>query len=76
MGFGSGDESEQQRESVSADDEDAAVTVHENAYEGEISVETGSSTDDLLGRLQEIKERTEEQVALEPAYPFSLRRVG
>ena len=57
MGFGSYDESEQQHRNQSADDdEDAAVTVHENDYEGSVTVESDASTDDLLGQLQEIKE--------------------
>ncbi len=42
------------------DDEDAAVNVHENEYEGDMTVETGGSTDDLLGQLQDIKENKEE----------------
>ncbi|RQH00081.1 DUF5786 family protein [Natrarchaeobius oligotrophus] len=57
MGFGSYDESEQQHQTQDTeDDEDAAVNVHEHEYEGSISVETGGSTDDLLGQLQDIKE--------------------
>ena len=61
MGFGSYDESEQQRQDVNNDeDEDAMVNVHENDYEGEMTVETGSSTDDLLGKLQEIKENKDD----------------
>lgn len=57
MGFGSYDESEQRHETQDTeDDEDAAVTVHEHEYEGTVSVETGGSTDDLLGQLQDIKE--------------------
>lgn len=57
MGFGSYDESEQQQQDVGdEDDEDAAVNVHENDYEGEMTVETGGSADDLIGQLQDIKE--------------------
>ncbi|ELY49104.1 DUF5786 family protein [Natronorubrum bangense] len=62
MGFGSYDESEQQQQNVSdEDDEDAAVNVHENDYEGEMTVETGDSTDNLIGQLQEIKENKESE---------------
>ncbi|WP_240756944.1 DUF5786 family protein [Natronorubrum bangense] len=61
-GFGSYDESEQQQQNVSdEDDEDAAVNVHENDYEGEMTVETGDSTDNLIGQLQEIKENKESE---------------
>ncbi|MFC6719057.1 DUF5786 family protein [Natrialbaceae archaeon GCM10025810] len=61
MGFGSYDESEQQQQDVGGeDDDDAAVNVHEHEYEGDVTVETGGSTDDLLGQLQEIKENKEE----------------
>lgn len=64
MGFGSYDESEQQQQDMGdEDDEDAAVNVHENDYDGEMTVETGDSPDELLGQLQEIKanKETEEE---------------
>ncbi len=61
MGFGSYDESEQQQQAAADDgDDDAAVNVHENDYDGEMTVETGTSTDDLLGQLQEIKADNED----------------
>ncbi|NUE02958.1 death domain-associated protein [Halorubraceae archaeon YAN] len=61
MGFGSYDESEQQRQDVNTDaDEDAAVNVHENDHDGQMTVESGASTDDLLGQLQEIKDSKKE----------------
>ncbi|WP_148680525.1 DUF5786 family protein [Halovivax ruber] len=60
MGFGSYDESEQQQPEMSDEDEDAAVSVHENDHDGEMTVETGASTDDLIGQLQEMKETDEE----------------
>ncbi|MFC3959250.1 DUF5786 family protein [Halovivax cerinus] len=57
MGFGSYDESEQQQPDVSdEDDEDAAVNVHEHEHDGDMTVETGASTDELLGQLQDIKD--------------------
>lgn len=60
MGFGSYDESEQQRQSRDTSaDEDAAVNLHENEYDGSISVETGDSTEALLGQLQDIKANKE-----------------
>lgn len=41
---------------VDSDDEDATVDVHERDYEGEMTVETAGSTEDLLGRLQQREE--------------------
>ncbi|ELY39012.1 DUF5786 family protein [Natronorubrum tibetense] len=62
MGFGSYDESEQQQQNVDDEDaEDTAVNVHENEYEGEMTVETGGSADELIGQLQEIKEKKEDE---------------
>ncbi len=61
MGFGSYDESEQ--ESPSQDDEDKGegVTVHENDHDGEVSFESEASTDDLVGRLQEMKDDEDDE---------------
>jgi len=61
MGFGSYDESEQERQNAdtSADDTEA-VNVHENDYNGSVSVESDASTDELLGQLQDIKETDKE----------------
>ena len=57
MGFGSYDESEQKHQTQDTDeDEEAAVNVHENTHEGTMTTETGASTDDLLGQLQDIKD--------------------
>ena len=56
MGFGSYDESEQREQDYSDDDEDAVVSVHGSDYEGTMSVDTSGSTDDLIGRLQDIKD--------------------
>ncbi|WP_135364276.1 DUF5786 family protein [Halosimplex halophilum] len=61
MGFGSYDESEQENQNVDADDDDSeAVTVHENDHEGEVTFETDASTDDLVDRLADIKDSSEE----------------
>ncbi|MWV65763.1 death domain-associated protein [Halorubrum sp. JWXQ-INN 858] len=54
MGFGSYDESEQQDQTVDTDD-DAAVNVHENDHDGDVSFESDLSTDDLVGQLQDMK---------------------
>lgn len=59
MGFGSYDESEQ--ENQERDDEDVeAVNVHENDHEGEVSFESEASTEDLVGRLAEMKDDGDE----------------
>lgn len=58
MGFGSYDESEQEKQqSESSVDEDDAVNVHEGAHEGEVSYETEASSDELLDQLQDIKDK-------------------
>jgi len=56
MGFGSYDESEQKDQSVDEDDDSEAVNVHEEDHEGEVSFESEESTEDLVGRLQEMKD--------------------
>lgn len=55
MGFGSYDESEQQDQSNDID-EDSAVNVHENDHHGEISFDSDASQDELLDKLDEIKQ--------------------
>ncbi|ELY41122.1 MULTISPECIES: DUF5786 family protein [Natronorubrum] len=54
MGFGSYDESEQQE--VDADFDDDTVQSGENSHDGSIEFENGASSDELLDRLQEIKD--------------------
>lgn len=54
MGFGSYDESEQQDQEIDAD-EDSGVDV-DGGDEGEMSFESGASTDDLVNQLQDIKD--------------------
>jgi hypothetical protein len=56
MGFGSYDESEQQRRNANAtEDESEGVTVREHDHEGTVEFETDVPTSDLLGRLKEMK---------------------
>jgi hypothetical protein len=55
MGFGSYDESEQQDQNVETDDDDG-VAVHENDHDGEVSFETEASTDELVDKLDDIKD--------------------
>ncbi|WP_416838568.1 DUF5786 family protein [Haloferax sp. DFSO52] len=55
MGFGSYDESEQGDQNVDFDEEDGVETSKEK-HEGKVDFEIGASNDELLDRLQEIKE--------------------
>lgn len=57
MGFGSYDESEQQNREQNADmDESSGVSVHENDHDGEVTFDTGASSDELLDKLDEMKD--------------------
>ncbi|WP_158059101.1 DUF5786 family protein [Halorussus halophilus] len=60
MGFGSYDESEQQDQDNDID-EDSAVNVHENDHQGEISFDSDASQDELLDKLTEIKENSDDE---------------
>ncbi|WP_435073512.1 DUF5786 family protein [Halorubrum sp. HHNYT27] len=60
MGFGSYDESEQKDQDVDTDAEEA-VNVHEHDHDGEVSIEGGASTDDLVGRLSEMKDDDDDE---------------
>ena len=56
MGFGSYDESEQERQqSGEGRADEATIDAHENDHEGTVSFDSGASTDDLVSRLQEMK---------------------
>jgi len=57
MGFGSYDESEQEKQELNADfDDDEGVQAEENAHSGDVEFEFSASNDELLDQLQEIKE--------------------
>ncbi|MFU8866524.1 DUF5786 family protein [Natronococcus sp.] len=58
MGFGSYDESEQQEVNADFDDDDA-VQSEQNHHHGSIEFENGASSDELLDRLEEIKDDAE-----------------
>ena len=59
MGFGSYDESEQENQEYNADyDEDDGVSAEENTHDGDVEFEFTASNDELLDRLQDIKEET------------------
>lgn len=57
MGFGSYDESEQGKQEIDTDFEDEeGVQTSENVHEGQVEFEIGASNDELLDRLQEMKD--------------------
>ncbi|MFP4590648.1 MAG: DUF5786 family protein [Halobacteriales archaeon] len=58
MGFGSYDESEQERQEYDAEDLADAVSERDDAsdHDGSVDFEIGASRDKLLDRLQEIKD--------------------
>jgi len=56
MGFGSYDESEQERQDIDAEyDEDEGVTTDESDHDGDVEYEIGASNDELIDRLKDIK---------------------
>jgi hypothetical protein len=56
MGFGSYDESDQERQDIDTDyDEDEGVTTDESDHDGDVEYEIGASNDELLDRLEDIK---------------------
>jgi len=59
MGFGSYDESEQENQSLDSEDIDAdeGLDTAEFEHAGDVSYEIGASNDELLDRLQDIKEQ-------------------
>ncbi|MEZ3115142.1 DUF5786 family protein [Halobaculum sp. MBLA0147] len=61
MGFGSYDESEQERQqSDGGPGDEATVNVHENDHDGDVSFETEESTSDLVSKLQDMKDEDDE----------------
>lgn len=58
MGFGSYDESEQENRQQSSDGEDGseAVNVHKNDHDGDLSFETEADADELIDRLEDMRE--------------------
>ncbi len=57
MGFGSYDESEQENQQSENDvDEDDAVSVQDAKHDGEVSYDTEASSDELIDKLQDIKD--------------------
>jgi len=63
MGFGSYDESEQKNQEMETKGDDpTVVNVHKHEHNGTVSVESDTSTDALLGQLQEIKNNNEAEI--------------
>jgi len=59
MGFGSYDESEQENQELEAEfDEEDGVTAGETDHDGRVDFEFTASNDELLDRLEEIKDNT------------------
>ena len=57
MGFGSYDESEQENQDFDADiDDDSSVGSSQNDHDGNVEFEIGASNDELIDRLQDIKD--------------------
>ena len=57
MGFGSYDESEQENHELDSDlEDDDAVETDRTTHEGDVEYEIGASNDELIDRLQDIKE--------------------
>ncbi|MFB6079594.1 MAG: DUF5786 family protein [Haloferacaceae archaeon] len=56
MGFGSYDESEQDNQEYDTDLDEDGVETTETDHEGAVEFEIGASNDELLDRLQDIKE--------------------
>ena len=56
MGFGSYDESEQENQDYDTDLEDNGVDTNENTHDGSMTFDNGASNDELLSRLEEIKD--------------------
>jgi len=57
MGFGSYDESEQDNQEYDTDfDDEDGLDAEENTHEGDVEYEFTASNDELLDRLEDIKE--------------------
>jgi len=59
MGFGSYDESEQENQEYDTDlDDGDGVSTGQNTHDGNVEYEFDASNDELLDRLEEIKDNT------------------
>ena len=60
MGFGSYDESEQENQELDLDEDDEGVKTSENDHEGTVEFDIGASNDELIDKLEQIKDGDEE----------------
>jgi len=68
MGFGSYDESEQENQQAESDvDEDDAVSVQDAKHDGDVNYESNASSEELIDKLQEMKDDPEDDEAEEGA---------
>jgi hypothetical protein len=59
MGFGSYDETEQDNQEYDADlDDDSGVSTAQTEHDGDVEFEFTASNDELLDRLEDIKDNT------------------
>jgi hypothetical protein len=59
MGFGSYDESEQDNQEYNADlEDDDGVSTDENEHDGDVEFEFTATNDELLDKLEDIKDNT------------------
>ncbi|UIP00667.1 DUF5786 family protein [Halobaculum sp. CBA1158] len=56
MGFGSYDESEQSNQEIDSDLDDETVDSDGETHDGDVEFEIGASNDELLDKLEEIKD--------------------
>jgi hypothetical protein len=56
MGFGSYDESEQENQEIETDFDDERIGTDDSDHDGDVEFEIGASNDELIDRLQNIKE--------------------
>ena len=57
MGFGSYDESEQEKHEIDADiDEQGGIDTNEKTHDGVVEFDNGASSEELLSQLAEMKE--------------------
>ena len=61
MGFGSYDESEQARQNLDSEDvsDESTVSAEEHAHDGRVDFTNGASNDELIDKLQDIKDLEE-----------------
>jgi len=60
MGFGSYDESEQENQNMDSDEQAEGVDV-DGGEEGDLSFESSESTDELVGKLQQMRDDEDDE---------------